>query len=203
MTLVLVTGFGPFPGAPQNPSESVLRRMSARSADASLVLQVLPTEYRAAGPLLDRLIAQLEPDLCLCTGVGKGPGVRIERLARNDGTIADLDNAGQGWAGPIAPGGPPVYEAGLPLERIVCELAQRGHAAAISDDAGGYLCNFVFYRASHLVAERGMRTRCGFLHLPALSSGDEERSVERLVDVVRACIDASLGGLPLAKSLPA
>lgn len=189
MTLALVTAFGPFPGVPWNPSEAVLSRLPAGIGGASLVLQPLPTEYAAAGAILERVIATFEPDICLCLGVGSRREFRLESAARNHGTVSDPDNAGAVWTGPVAAGGPPRYESGLPLDALERVLRDRGHEVSVSDDAGGYLCNFVFYRVSHLVAAAGLPARCGFLHLPAPVPEPERTSqVERMTDAVTACL---------------
>jgi pyroglutamyl-peptidase len=56
---------------------------------------------------------------------------------------------------------------------------------AWSDDAGGFLCNHVFYRAREWLERRGLLVPCGFVHLPPLAA----LALERQVDAVAACLD--------------
>jgi pyroglutamyl-peptidase len=180
---VTVTGFGPFPGVETNSSELAVRGLVARPG---LRTAVLPTVYRETADQLRRLLAT-PPDVLLLTGIAKeAPGLRWEQLARNADTAVAPDARGDVRNGPIDASGPPTYPSTLPTSDLLAALADADIPAETSDDAGGYVCNHLFYVARHEVAIRGLATLCGFLHLPAI---DAEWTVRRLTDALEICID--------------
>lgn len=190
MVSALVTGFGPFPRVPRNPSQRLVERLGESVAGMTVHRRVLPTEYHAAGPLICSLLDELRPDICLCVGVGRGGDpLRLETTARNFGTVDSPDHSGFTFSGPIAADGPETYAATLPLDPILAALREQGHSAALSDDAGGYVCNFVFFTARHHIASARLPTACGFLHIPELDPArDESAQIESWLDAVRTIL---------------
>ena len=95
---VLVTGFGPFPGAPSNPTQQLVARLARlrRPATAALrlVTHVFPTSYAAVDQQLAGLIDKHQPDAIVMFGLaGRSKAIRIETLARNRTTrvYPDID----------------------------------------------------------------------------------------------------------------
>src|SRR5690554_802095 len=70
---LLVTGFGAFPGAPENPTEALVRALAeeppARFGAGALRAAVLPTDYRRSWPALRRLYGAFAPDLVVHFGL--------------------------------------------------------------------------------------------------------------------------------------
>jgi len=78
------------------------------------------------------------------------------------------DNVGiQHGGNPVFEGGPAAYMATLPVKTIASELRASGIPAKISNSPSTYLCNQMMYTVLHLIAEKGLRTRAGFIHVPA------------------------------------
>ena len=103
----------------------------------------------------------------LCVGeAGDRAVLSIERLAVNlcDARIADNDGA-QPRESPALPGGPAAYFATLPVTAIAAALQSAGLPAEVSNSAGSYVCNHVFYSLMHLAAAC-RRWRAGFMHVP-------------------------------------
>jgi len=69
----------------------------------------------------------------------------------------------------IVPDGPLAYQSTLPLLQMREALRQRGIPAIISNHAGNYVCNHVFYLARHEVERLGNGSLCGFIHVPQIS----------------------------------
>ena len=168
MAGVLITGFGPFPGAPVNPTEALVAGLARRATARGIAVraEVLATEYAAAEVALPALLAEADPDVVLHFGLSaRARTLRIERRARNRAAIARPDASG---AMPnlaiIEPGGPANRSVTLPVARALAALARVGLAAAPSLDAGDYLCNYVLYRS--LAASAGRRRVVGFVHVP-------------------------------------
>src|SRR5690348_5486134 len=100
MISALVTGFGPFLRVPRNPSQLLVERLEGSVAGMTLHRRVLPTEYHAAGPLIESLLDELRPAICLCIGVGRGGDpLRLETTARNFGTVDSPDHRGFAFSG--------------------------------------------------------------------------------------------------------
>jgi pyroglutamyl-peptidase len=99
-----------------------------------------------AAEVLREAVARVGPDAVVCFGQADGRSrISVERVALNLDDAASADNEGVVSAQPIRPDGPPAYWSTLPVEAIVEALRAEGIPAATSRDAGGYLCNHVFY----------------------------------------------------------
>ena len=156
--VLLVTGFTPFPGAPENPSERLLRSLRrgvlSRRYGIDLHTAILKTEYAVVAEELPRLWRELKPDAVL--HVGLHGRARIPPLAP--------DAAGARPRHPaIDPKGPAIRHASLPAQAIVAAIRERGLQARTSHDAGSYLCNFATYVSLGLAAKGAI---AGFLHIP-------------------------------------
>ena len=164
----LVTGFQPFGGRAINASELAVRELDGRTIAGRLVIaRVLPVTFARATPALRALLDEHDPELVICTGEADRPAVCVERIAINVDDARIADNAGAQPVGvAIARGGPAAYASTLPLERIAHAIGERGVAVAVSESAGTFVCNHVFYGLMHeLVHRPGVRG--GFIHVPA------------------------------------
>jgi pyroglutamyl-peptidase len=63
-------------------------------------------------------------------------------------------------------GGPPAYQSELPLAHWSSQIRALGIPCQVSHHAGTYLCNALLYLTHHIARERGLRTRCTFIHFP-------------------------------------
>jgi pyroglutamyl-peptidase len=172
-TTVLVTGFGPFPGVPVNATMLLLPELSRPATklfpDVHFVFEVLPTEWSAGPRRLERLLAEVEPDLALHFGVSsRARGFEIEQRARNAcATTPDASGALPTGAA-IREGGTEHLPASLPVRHIVARLRQLGIPAFVSRDAGTYLCNAALYHSLVCAKDEGAAgRRVGFVHIPA------------------------------------
>jgi pyroglutamyl-peptidase len=162
---LLVTGFEPFGGSTVNPSQQLVEAL-----DGDVATALLPVSYARAANVLRAAVAEHEPDAVICFGQADGrTGISVERFAHNldEATTTDNDEA-PGSGAPIDPGGPAAYASSLPVDRIVAALRASGIPAAPSRDAGGFLCNHVFYVLMRTLEQRGRDTRGGFVHVPLL-----------------------------------
>ena len=166
---ILVTGFEPFGGDSVNPSWLVAQHLS-RASIAGVQLQAvqLPCVFGLSAQLLVQALAQHQPDVVLALGLAQGrEGISIERVAINVDDARIPDNVGQQPIDtPVVPGGPAAYFSTLPIKRLALGLQQAGHPVNISQTAGTFVCNHVFYALQHHL--QGQRVMSGFVHLPAL-----------------------------------
>jgi pyroglutamyl-peptidase len=117
-------------------------------------------------------IAAAQPDIVLCTGLAGGrAGLSLERVAINIDDARIPDNGGnQPIDRAVVAGGPAAYFATLPIKAAAAALREAGLPAAVSNTAGTFVCNHVFYGLMHEAAIGGDRFRGGFLHVPYLPS---------------------------------
>lgn len=180
--IVLLTGFGPFPGVPANATSIIVPKLAeaARLAYPGIAFETrtLPTEWRAGLDHLGNLYRELGPAAAIHFGVSsRARGFEIE--ARGYNRCALIADAGGIFPSTSAlrEGGPDFLPSTMPATEIVMRLRRRGLPAFVSRDAGTYLCNAALYTALDL-ARRGARDhRIGFVHLP--SSLVDDRRPER------------------------
>lgn len=169
MTRVLITGFEPFGGEDVNPSWEAATAVAATPPPGLTVEAVrLSCVFGTALRELRTAVERVDPELVLCVGQAGGRhGLTVERVAVNVDDARIPDNAGhQPVDRPVVPGGPAAYFAALPVKRCVAAARDAGVPASVSQTAGTYLCNHVFYGLMHLIATRRPGTCGGFVHLP-------------------------------------
>jgi pyroglutamyl-peptidase len=196
---VLFTGFGPFPGAPQNPTDWLVSRLSADPPDgegiAAFHAEVLDVEYEAVGPRLSALGKAFAPDIAIHFGLAaEAAGFRLERVARNSHAGARPDNAGRLPPGSRICEGPETLPSTLPLDAIAGALSARDLPVEWSDDAGGYLCNTVFVLSRFHVCEGLRPAMSGFIHVPLAGAPGVPLTLADLEAGARIAIGACLDG---------
>jgi pyroglutamyl-peptidase len=187
---ILVAGFNPFGGLDVNSSEALVGVLATSriSETATVITAVLRTEYQYAGSEIARLIREIEPNFVLCTGMSSADSfLRFEQVAKNWDCCSSPDNAGDLRMGsPIIATGPALYRASLPYDMCRSALDQQGIRSVLSEDAGGYVCNHVFYRACHEIDQRQVKARCGLIHIPPMDTGGVNRVGQSLALSVQA-----------------
>ncbi|MBU6499596.1 MAG: pyroglutamyl-peptidase I, partial [Rhodospirillales bacterium] len=166
----LVTGFDPFGGEAVNPSLEVIRRLPPALGGMGLATQCLPVGFAAALPVLHAAIAREAPDIVLALGEAGGRSeLSPERVAINVQDARIPDNAGdQPVDRAVVAGGPAAYFTTLPIKAAAAAMRAAGLPVQVSNSAGTFLCNHVFYGLMHHAAVTGGRWRGGFMHLPYL-----------------------------------
>ncbi|WP_186105111.1 pyroglutamyl-peptidase I [Burkholderia gladioli] len=171
MSTILLTGFEPFGGDTLNPSWEAARCVDGETlAGARVVAHRLPCVVESAPRALAEAIEATDPALVLCLGLASGrPDVSVERVAINVVDARIPDNAGhQPIDEPVVEGGPAAYFSTLPIKALVRDLREAGIPASVSQTAGTYVCNTVFYALMHFAAMQRPSLRGGFVHVPCL-----------------------------------
>ena len=166
---ILVTGFEPFGGQSLNPSWEVARALHGLQLQGAQVTAVqLPCVFAQALPALQQALAHHRPDIVLALGQAEGRcDFSVERVAINVQDARIPDNAGaQPIDVPVIAGGPAAYFSTLPIKTLVAGLKAAGFPASVSQTAGTFVCNQIFYALQHTLA--GMGVHSGFMHLPLL-----------------------------------
>ncbi|MFK3651625.1 pyroglutamyl-peptidase I [Lysobacter enzymogenes] len=199
---VLLTGFAPFGGEADNPSWEAVRRLDGeRIGGRRVVADCLPVAFGASLRQLRERLDALAPALVLCIGQAGGRAqLSLERVAINvdDARIADNFGA-RPIDEPVVAGGPAAYFSSLPIKAMRAALIEAGLPAEISQTAGTYVCNHVFYGLMHELHLRGdARVRGGFIHIPyspaqaARHAGAPSLDTDSVVRALRAMIETAL-----------
>ncbi|RIV26197.1 pyroglutamyl-peptidase I [Alicyclobacillaceae bacterium I2511] len=169
---VLLTGFNPFAGETVNPAWEAVRALTEKStAEGVKIVGVqLPTAFQKSLADLEAAIVKYRPQVVVCVGQAGGRfGITLERVAINVNDARIADNEGQQPLDtPVVQGGPVAYWTGLPIKKIVAALQQAGLPASVSNSAGTYVCNHLFYGLMHLLDTRYPGVIGGFVHIPYL-----------------------------------
>ena len=197
---ILLTGFAPFGGEVENPSWQGVSLLDGEViAGHRIVARRLPVEFHASLDVLRGSIDALAPALVLCVGQAGGRAqLSIERVAINVDDARIPDNAG---ASPvddaIVDGGPAAFFATLPIKAMLAELRAAGIPAEISQSAGTYVCNHVFYGLMYALRARP-GVRGGFIHIPyspeqaARHPGAPSLPVTTVVAALRIAVETAL-----------
>jgi pyroglutamyl-peptidase len=194
MQIVLLTGFEPFDQDRVNPSWEAVRQLDGvrLGSNVQIVARLLPCAFATAGACLTGLIDELHPAMVIATGLGPGRSdISVERVAININDARIPDNLGeQPIDTAVVAGGPAAYFTTLPIKAMVKAVRDAGVAASVSQTAGTFVCNQVFYLLQHALAGSGVRS--GFIHVPFLP--------EQVVDSQRPsmALDTLVAGLQTA-----
>ena len=186
--MVLVTGFEPFGGDDYDPSAEIALALDGRTVAGSLVRGiVLPCVFGRSLRVLRRALRRERPELVICLGLaGARNCLSLERVAINVNDARIPDNAG---ATPvdeaIAARGPVGYWSTLPIKAIRAAWEEAGYPAEISQTAGTFVCNHVFYGLMRSLARGGGRGGCIHVPVPSerLGVGDMVRALELAIGV--------------------
>ncbi len=168
---VLLTGFGPFPGAAENSSAWLVEELAGKRQSSGLGCdlhaEVLPTEWDEVARLGPGLVQHHRPRLTLHLGLHKrARGFRIERSAHN---LIDLREDARGAVlnrRTILDRSDGRLDTEVPATQLARHLRTHDLPAVASRSAGTYLCNYLYYLSLHWA--RGQNGACDvcFVHLP-------------------------------------
>ncbi|ONK63143.1 uncharacterized protein A4U43_C07F11850 [Asparagus officinalis] len=143
---VHVTGFKKFHGVSENPTETIVSNLK---------------EYmKKKGPPKGLVLGS-------CTVLetaGQGALAQLYKILES--AVAKLDeepsNAGR--------------QTSLPVNDISKALAKMGYGVIPSDDAGRFVCNYVYYHSLRFAEQNGIKSL--FVHVPLFVTIDEETQMQ-------------------------
>ncbi len=198
---ILITGFGPFPGAPFNPTQPLVTRLlrlrRPALGDVKLIGHIFHVTYNTVDRELPELIARHRPQALLMFGLAdRTAHVRIETRARNAITTrfpaADRSRARKG----SIEGGADAMMFGPHTAKLLRAAVGTGIDARSSRDAGSYLCNYLSWRAIEAINNGNGPRLAAFVHVPLLMRDGASRrkdtrhriTLEELVDAGEAML---------------
>ena len=183
---ILLTGFGPFPGVPTNPSawlaETLAERLPAPGIAGPDSRRIFPTEWQAAA-LLPNLCETLQPHVMIHFGVSEHANTfRIEHSAHNRAAPARrCRRRAARRPRDLSPKDAGRLDTAFPAAALARHLKTSGVAAVTSHSAGHYLCNFLYYHSLDWALRQPAPPLVLFVHIPPLSGKDGDLSDEMLL----------------------
>lgn len=190
----LITGFGPFPGAPFNPTQRLVhdlqRKRRPALANVERIAHVFTVAYNVVDAELPELLERHQPDVLLMFGLAaRTPHLRVELRVRNAITTIWPDAAQTRIRhGKISIGGPDSMLFGSHTKHILRAATRTSMPSAASRDAGRYLCNYLCWRAIEAAQRSSEPPLSAFVHVPlvARTSGARPRGMK--TDVTHAML---------------
>ncbi len=198
---ILVTGFDPFGGEPVNPAFEVLKFLEGKTLAGHLVVtQEVPTVRFRSIETLQQAIARVNPAVVIAVGQAGGRlEITPERVAINQDDFRIPDNEGNRPVDePIVEGAPVAYFTRLPVKAMVAAMKEAGIPASVSNTAGTFVCNHIFYGLMHLLAGEDNVRRGGFIHIPYMTE-----QAARLGNQPGMAIETIAKGLEIAVAVAA
>lgn len=185
--VILLSGFGPFDGVPVNPSwgavepldEVMVNGYDVRVIQVPVIWDEAVVKYMAA-------YDKLRPSLALTSGVAVGEkGIRLETTARNFARGTDVAND-PFPTGKIDANGATTLKTALPIELLKGALEVNKYPVLVSDNAGDFLCNYLFYKLmKRMEADKPANMIAGFVHVP----GTETVSGAQMTEAWKLMLD--------------
>lgn len=169
MRKVLLTGFDPFGKDTINPALEVVKQLDGLVVDdIELIALEVPTVFQKSIKVVQEGIEKHTPDVVICVGQAGGrKQITPERVAINIDDARIPDNEGnQPIDETIVEGGPAAYWTTLPIKKMVQQMRRVGVPATVSNTAGTFVCNHLFYGMMHYLHEQAPHVRGGFIHIP-------------------------------------
>jgi len=199
MKKVLITGFEPFGGDDVNPALEAVTKLEGHALDGAVIVTCsVPVVYQKSINTVIEAIKVHQPDYVITVGQAAGrAAITPERVAINVDDYRIKDNEGNQIVDElINENGPSAYFSTLPIKAIVKSLQENGIPAQISNTAGTYVCNHLFYGVQDFLKESHIGH--GFIHIPLLPSQAPEGNqptlsldiiVEGLIIAAQAIVD--------------
>jgi pyroglutamyl-peptidase len=202
---ILITGFGPFPGAPVNPTMPLVAKLATLRrpafADITRIAHIFDVTYATVDRELPDLITRHRPDALLCFGLAaRTPYIRIETRARNAVSMLWPDADGTPVRRGFITPGADAQMFGPHTARLLQAARLTGAAVRTSRDAGRYLCNYLSWRAIEATRAKDGPKLASFVHVPltATDTAAQRMRVDELTDAGEAIL---LETIRLARSL--
>ena len=197
--IILLTGFEPFGGHSVNPSIQACRRIQdKRFSGYTVKVEEIPLRLGEIKGIIEGLIEKHAPSAVICTGQGGGSWINLERVAIN---IADVSKSTYNCGAKprdliLEVDGPAAYFTRLPIRNLLEKLRTGGVPCEISNSAGTFGCNQIFYHLLHYVERNNLDIQAGFIHVPMLPEQVvDKREPSMHLDLIHKALEIVLNEL--------
>ncbi len=175
---VLISGFEPFGGRDINPTALLIEALTNKEISYPVKMMVdhilLPVTFEDSFQVLNEKIQVFNPDIVIAFGqAAKRSAIELETVALNKIDADITDNSGaQPKDQLISERGEESYLSTLPIQGMEAALKNAGLPVKLSNSAGSYVCNYLFYRL--MESNQDTLRLCGFIHVPLLPEQAKE-----------------------------
>ncbi|XP_077218117.1 peptidase C15, pyroglutamyl peptidase I-like protein isoform X2 [Tasmannia lanceolata] len=157
---VHVTGFKKFHGVAENPTETIVSNLKGFMQEKGLPKGLILGKCNVLETAGHGALAPLYHILESSTSESSNSGRIIWKvpIIRSDGNISRT------------------RETSLPVNEITKALAKMGYEVMSSDDAGRFVCNYVYYHSLRFAEQHGIKSL--FVHVPLFLTIDEETQMQ-------------------------
>jgi len=170
MKKILITGFEPFGGETINPALEAIKQLETRKLNGGEIITCsVPVVYKKSIDTVISAIEKYQPDYVITVGQAGGrAAITPERIAINIDDFRIPDNEGNQVVDvPVVDGAPAAYFSTLPIKAMVKAMHEKSIPAQVSDSAGTYVCNHLFYGMQHYLKDSQIKS--GFMHIPFMT----------------------------------
>ena len=168
---IILTGFEPFGGSEVNPSILACQSLNKKTVEGYEIKAIeIPLRYKDIKQYIESVLLKERPEIVICTGQSSRSVISLERIAIN---IASLENTAYSCgAKPIDEildtNGNEGYFSTLPIRKIKDCLEKNKIPCEISNSAGTFGCNQIFYHLMQFISNNEINIPAGFIHVPSL-----------------------------------
>jgi pyroglutamyl-peptidase len=163
--------------------------------DYRVKVEEIPLRFHEIKGIIEGHIEAYRPSKIICTGQSGGPSIAVERVALNIADARIPYNCGLKPADKsLSKIGPAAYFSKLPYRRVVERLKQSGIPAVVSNSAGTFGCNQLFYHLMDYLARKEDNISAGFIHVPSLpeqviNRGVPSMTVELIAEAIKIAVE--------------
>jgi pyroglutamyl-peptidase len=188
MKKILMAGFEPFGQDKINPALEAVKLLDGKQLNGGVIVscEVPVVRYKAIDVVMEA-VKNHQPDIVITIGQAAGRAeITPERIAMNIDDYRISDNEGnQVIDETIVENGPAAYFSTLPIKAMVEALKLKNIPAQVSNTAGTFVCNHLFYGLQHRLVDTQITH--GFVHIPLLPEQAKDlnqpsMSLEMIVD---------------------
>jgi pyroglutamyl-peptidase len=171
MKKLLLTGFEPFGGFKNNPSDIIAQELNGQIINSIQVIgSTITLRYKEIQTQIIDLIKKHQPDVVINMGQATRPSISIEKIAIN---LADAGRIAYNCGSKpdeekLIREAPDAYFSSLPVKKLVTHLEKNKIPCYVSHSAGTFGCNQIMYYTLHYLAKTSTSQQGGFIHLPLL-----------------------------------
>ena len=164
---ILLTGYEPFGGEKINPSWEAVKQLDGKVINGvEVVAEEMPVVWNDIDSEFESAMEKHKPDAVICVGQAGGrTAISLERVAINK--TKGKDNVGVTRDEElIREDGESAYFSTLPIQEMETSIRELKVPVHISNTAGLYLCNYIFYAARYFAEKNSLAVPAGFVHIP-------------------------------------
>ncbi len=168
---IILTGFEPFGGSNANPSILACQSLVKKTIEGYEIEAIeIPLRFSEIKQIIESILIKEKPEIVICTGQSPRPVISLERIAIN---IASLEKVAYSCSAKpldeiLEINGREGYFSTLPIRKIKDCLEENKIPCEISNSAGTFGCNQIFYHLMHFINNNKINIPAGFIHVPSL-----------------------------------